>query len=70
MRKTKFVIKTLDFGRVSLMKMMNIYCAEELEIPQERIEEVECFDNAFNRSRSYFHDDWYVNLQRIESQSA
>lgn len=52
----------------------HIYCAEELDVPQERIEEVDCFDNAFKlplrRCRSYFRDDWYVNMQRIDSQSA
>jgi len=44
------------------------YCLEELEVPQEHIDEVECLNNAFQltlkRQRSYHNDDWYVNLIR------
>ena len=75
MKKTTFVIKMLDFGwywqDIANEDDAHIYCAEELEVPQERIEEIKCFDNAFrlslHRSRSYFRDDRYVNLQRIQS---
>ncbi len=78
MKETTFVIKTLDFGWY-WQDIVNeydaeIYCSEELEVPQEWIEEVECFENSFklslHRSRSYFNEDWYVNLRRIEYQSA
>ena len=45
-------------------------CENELEIPHEHIKKVECYDDAFKiyltQSRSYFRDDWYVNLQRLE----
>lgn len=45
-------------------------CENELEIPQECIKKIECYDDAFKvyltKSRSYYREDWYVNLQRLE----
>lgn len=45
-------------------------CEIDLEIPQECIKKIECFDEAFKiyltPSRRYYRDDWYVNLQRLE----
>ena len=45
-------------------------CENELEIPQECIKKVECYEDAFKvyltHSRSYYRDDWYVNLQRMD----
>jgi len=45
-------------------------CENELEIPQECIKKIECYDDAFKiyltKSRSYYRDDWYVNLQRLD----
>jgi len=45
-------------------------CQNELEIPEECIKKIECYNDAFKiyliYSRSYFSDDWYVNLQRLE----
>jgi hypothetical protein len=78
MKETTFIIKKLDFGwywqDIVNEYDAHTYCAEELEVPQEWIEEVECFERAFKlslyRSRSYFNEDWYVNLRRIECQSA
>lgn len=78
MKETTFVIRTLDSGwywqDIVSVHDARIYCAEELEVPQEWIDEIECLGNALrlslHRSRSYMRDDWYVNLQRIEHQSA
>ncbi len=45
-------------------------CENELEIPEECIRKIECYEYAFKiyrtPSRKYFRDDWYVNLQRLE----
>lgn len=45
-------------------------CEIDLEIPNECIKKIECYDDAFKiyltRSRGYYRDDWYVNLQRLE----
>jgi len=45
-------------------------CQNELEIPEECIKKIECYSDTFKiylvYSRSYFSDDWYVNLQRLE----
>jgi len=45
-------------------------CENELEIPQECIKKIECYEDAFKiyltPTRKYFRDDWYVNLQRLE----
>lgn len=73
MSETTFVIKELDNGwywdDIYATSDAEIYCVEELEVPDEFIEKVEVFNEAFRiqlqRSRSYFRDDWYVNLQRI-----
>lgn len=45
-------------------------CLNELEIPQECIKKIICYEDAFKvyltHSRGYYRDDWYVNLQRLE----
>ncbi|MDF1883258.1 hypothetical protein JHD49_04830 [Sulfurimonas sp. SAG-AH-194-C21] len=45
-------------------------CENELEIPEECIRKIECYENVFKiylaPSRKYFRDDWYVNLQRLK----
>jgi hypothetical protein len=45
-------------------------CENTLEIPQNCIKKIECYDDAFKiyltKSRAYYRDDWYVNLQRLE----
>lgn len=45
-------------------------CENHLEIPEEFINKISCEDNCFTiylaNSRSYYRDDWYVNLQRLE----
>jgi hypothetical protein len=45
-------------------------CENELEIPEDYIKKIECYDDAFKiyltPSRSYFRDDWYVNLTRLD----
>jgi len=45
-------------------------CENKLEIPQECIKKIECYDDAFKiyltKSRTYYREDWYVNLQRLD----
>ena len=45
-------------------------CENELEIPEECIKKIECYEEAFRvyltPTRKYYRDDWYVNLQRLE----
>ena len=72
MKDNVFVIKTLNNGwgwpDIEGESDIELYCLEELEVPEELIDHVACFDNAFEltlkRERSYRSDDWYVNLQR------
>ena len=72
MKENVFVIRSLDngWGWPDMYTEQDIesYCLEELEVPEEHIDEVACFDNAFQltlkRQRSYHNDDWYVNLMR------
>lgn len=73
MNETTFLIKNLDNGwvwqDVADERDAEIYCCEELDIPEEWIEELECCNEAIRvslrKNRSYFRDDWYVNLQRV-----
>lgn len=75
MNETTFVIKRLDNGwdwpDITDETAAELYCAEELEVPSELIEELYCVNDAIKlslqRSREYFRDDWYVNLQRVAS---
>lgn len=45
-------------------------CENVLEIPPSFIKSIECYDEVFKvyltKSRSYYRDDWYVNLQRLD----
>ncbi|WP_373071363.1 hypothetical protein [Sulfurimonas sp.] len=45
-------------------------CENHLEIPEEYISKIRCKDDCFtvylSNSRTYYRDDWYVNLQRLE----
>lgn len=75
MRDTVFVIKELDNGWTwhDIFSTDDIYgyCEEELEIPTESINSINCYENAFEvrlkKDRSMFREDWYVNLQRISA---
>ncbi len=72
MKENVFLIRSLDSGwdwpDMYSENDIEQYCLEELEVPEEHIDEVKCFDNAFEltlkRQRSYHRDDWYVNLLR------
>lgn len=75
MSETTFVIDELENGWM-WQDIMNeddllVYCTEELEVPDELIDALESYGDAFKvklcRDRSYFTDDWYVNLQRLAS---
>ncbi len=45
-------------------------CENHLEIPGEYINKISCNDDSFTvylaNSRSYYREDWYVNLQRLD----
>ncbi len=45
-------------------------CENDLEIPQDCIKKIECYEDAFKiylkNTRKYYREDWYVNLQRLE----
>ena len=72
MKDNVFMIHSLDNGwdwpDMYSEHDIESYCLEELEVPQEHIDEVECYNNVFQltlkRQRSYHNDDWYVNLLR------
>ncbi len=72
MKDNVFVIRSLDNGwdwpDIDNENDIELYCLEELEVPEELIDNVACFDHAFQltlkRERSYRRDDWYVNLLR------
>jgi len=72
LKERNFIISNLDNGwewlDINNENDIETYCIEELEVPQEIIKEVCWYDNAFEislvNSRSYYRDDWYINLQR------
>lgn len=72
MKETTFLIRRLDNGwdwpDIDNDDVATQYLCEELEVPEELIEEVECYAGAMKLSlvpdRRYMRDDWYVNLQR------
>lgn len=72
MKENIFLIRDLDNGwdwpDMYSNNDVEQYCLEELEVPEEHIDEVECLNDAFQltlkRQRSYHNDDWYVNLIR------
>ncbi len=78
MKETTFVIKELDNGWVWQDicddEIAYLYCNEELEVPEEWIEALQCRHDAIqislHRDRRYFADDWFVNLQRLSGKSA
>jgi len=72
MKDNVFVIHTLDNGwdwpDIGDESDIELYCLEELEVPEDYIDDVKYLNNAFEltlkRQREYRRDDWYVNLQR------
>lgn len=72
MKETTFLIRKLDNGwdwlDIYSEDVATLYCCEELEVPEDLIEDVECFEGAMKLSlvpdRSYYREDWFVNLQR------
>ncbi len=72
MKDNVFVIRTLDNGwdwpDIDNESDIELYCCEELEVPEDLIDNVAYYDHAFQltlkRAKSYRSDDWYVNLQR------
>ncbi len=78
MKETTFLIKDLDNGWVWQDiyddEVAYIYCCEELEVPDDAIEDLRRCEDAIHisvhRDRRYFSDDWFVNLQRLSHKSA
>lgn len=72
MKETTFVIQKLDNGwdwpDITDEDDAALYCCEELEVPEELIENVSVWAGMMKLSlfpdRSYYREDWYVNLQR------
>lgn len=73
MKETTFLIRRLDNGwdwlDILSEDVAALYLCEELDVPEECIEAVECFDGALRLSLlpggRYQREDWYVNLQRV-----
>ncbi|MCJ7765934.1 MAG: hypothetical protein MUP09_08355 [Thiovulaceae bacterium] len=72
MKDNVFLIRSLDDGwdwpDIVSESDLELYCLEELEVPQDYIDGVKYLNHAFQltlkRQRSYRRDDWYVNLRR------
>ena len=72
MKETTFMISHLDNGwgwpDIDSDDVAVEYLCEELEVPEELIEEVTCYEGAMKLSlvpgRRYMREDWYVNLLR------
>jgi len=72
MKDNIFLIRSLENGwgwpDIFSADDAELYCLEELEVPEEHIDDVKCFDEAFQltlkRQKIYHDDDWYVNLIR------
>ncbi len=70
---TRFKITELDNGwqwpDIETIDDGEYFCAEELEIPREYLEEITLYEEELHvtlcRDRSYIRDDWYVNLSRV-----
>ncbi|MBU0719852.1 hypothetical protein KJ877_00775 [bacterium] len=74
MLEREFIVRA-DSNGLELYDYLDVECAKsicenELEIPEECIKKIECYDNAFKiylaKSRRYYSDDWYINLQRLD----
>ncbi len=72
MKDNVFVISDLDNGwgwqDIYSDNDVETYCLEELDVPEEHIDQIKCYNNAFQltlkRQRNYRNEDWYVNLTR------
>ena len=73
MKTREFILSTenfdLDYDTSLNMDLIQECIAEDLEIPSECIESLNICDEYVNiklsKSKRYFNDDWYVNLQRV-----
>ena len=73
MKTREFTIqaKSLDieYNYDLTRNLIEEYVYEDLEVPLEYIESLEIHDEHVNiklsKTRKYFNDDWYVNLQRV-----
>lgn len=72
MKDREFMIRKFtngwDWNDIIDERSAQIFCEEELEVPHEYIDVLECHHGAIklllHRDKSYWRDDWYVNLQR------
>ena len=62
-------VVNLDYEYLLSANMLEEYVLEELEIPKEYVKSLEIDEDMLSikltHGRSYFNDDWYVNLQRV-----
>ena len=73
MKSREFTIKTaeldMDYDSDITLDLIEEYLQEYFEVPKEFIESLQIKNDSVNiklaHTRSYFNDDWYVNLQRV-----
>ncbi|MDQ7044339.1 MAG: hypothetical protein Q9M32_00295 [Sulfurimonas sp.] len=73
MKSREFKLKTdsfdINYESEITIDLVEEYLEDDLEIPAKFIESLGISDTYVNiklsRSREYFNDDWYVNLQRV-----
>ena len=73
MKTREFILTTenfdLDYNQRLDNELIEEYITQDLEIPTECIESVKIQADQVNiklsKSKRYFNDDWYVNLQRV-----
>jgi hypothetical protein len=73
MKSREFNIKTanldLDYDNDITLDLIAEYLQEYFDVPQEFIESLQIKNDSVKiklaQTRSYFNDDWYVNLQRV-----
>jgi hypothetical protein len=73
MKTREFTIDThhldLDYGYLTYVDFIEEYIELDLEVPNQYIELLDIKDTYVNiklsKTREYFNDDWYINLQRV-----
>ena len=72
MKDREFIIKDFvngwEWHDITDESVAQIFCEEELEVPSECIDTLECHHKAIklslSKDKSYRGEDWYVNLIR------
>lgn len=73
MKSREFFLSTnlleIEYEYLYSANLLEDYVLDELEIPKEYIKSLEIDEELLSikltQGRSYFNDDWYVNLQRV-----